>query len=500
PTGWSTSQPAYQVGQKLWVTIRTVFSNNNVTWSTPTEEASVSAATAIAAESANTKNRVWYAATAPGSTRGERDGDTWFRYSGNTIVGQWRWTGSSWAQQTIDGQVIANLDAGKITTGTLDARRIGAGSITADKIKADSITVNELRAGTIVPLGASLIHAEPRVSGGVPEPIWWQVCDKELAADYLNWPRPNGHPWRMHSQASFRKARAYTPKRLMKVQPGKKYRVRFWARSAGGTSDSRLWVSLKDQDGKYAIASGSVSGHPGRGEGQVVADTGQWDGWTGRRLDYSRALGKSWLIYNWAVPSQATLVETVITFLPGVEYVYLDSWYFNDVNGSATADQWIAGLSIDLDVPDQEQIDALQTKQIKDNEARVGQIAKLSTELDARALSKVTIKGGEYAKSFKSKLAVRAPYNDREFWLFAFPSWRGSVSIQLFYSNGSVYQRNFKASEMNLWDKENYKWNYFKDFHEGGKVLGQDWRVPLGHIESITLLADQGEWDVFESY
>lgn len=134
PSGWSTTQPAYVVGQKLWTTTRTLLSNNTASWSPTTEEASVSAATAISQQAANNKNRVWYAATAPGATKGERAGDTWFQYSGSTIVGQWRWTGSTWTSQKVGNQVIANLDAGKITTGTLDANRIAADSITAQHL------------------------------------------------------------------------------------------------------------------------------------------------------------------------------------------------------------------------------------------------------------------------------------------------------------------------------------------------------------------------------
>ncbi|WP_311353774.1 hypothetical protein [Corynebacterium pyruviciproducens] len=74
PIEWSTTQPAYQVGATLWTVTATMFSNGQWQWSHVTEEASVSAATAIAAESANNKNRVWYSATGAGSTRGEREG------------------------------------------------------------------------------------------------------------------------------------------------------------------------------------------------------------------------------------------------------------------------------------------------------------------------------------------------------------------------------------------------------------------------------------------
>lgn len=139
PSGWSTTQPAYVVGQKLWTTTRTIFSNGTASWAPTTEEASVSAATAISTAAANDKNKIWYASTTPGSTQGSRPGDTWFQYSGTTIVGQWKWSGSAWEPQQIGNQVIANLDAGKITTGFLDAQRIQSGTITATQVNADEI-------------------------------------------------------------------------------------------------------------------------------------------------------------------------------------------------------------------------------------------------------------------------------------------------------------------------------------------------------------------------
>ncbi|WP_288750574.1 hypothetical protein [uncultured Corynebacterium sp.] len=362
PSGWSTTQPAYEVGQKLWVTIRTTFSTGSASWSTPTEEASVSAATAIAAESANTKNRVWYASTVPGNTRGEREGDTWFRYAGTTIIGQWRWTGSSWATQTIGNQVIANLDAGKITSGTIDANRIAA----------DSITVNKLRAGTIVPIGGSLIFHEPTEKNPtVPEPIWWQACDIELGASYSGWPRPEGHPWRMARRAQGKTRSVLIPKRLVKVQPGQKYRLKLWVRAT--KADSRMSIKMHGLDGKNAVKSGMVFGNVKRDKYRTAKEAGlPWP-----VADFTGKTVGGDLISHLAVPTETTLITSTIEFKEGVEYVYLHSIECNEALGdSPYANQWIAGLSLDLAIPDQAQIDALQTKQIEDNKARIADAEK----------------------------------------------------------------------------------------------------------------------------
>lgn len=82
---------------------------------------------------ANGKNKVTYSTSAPGSTANSA-GDIWYQYgtSGtylNKVIAQWTGAGgTSWTSVTISGLVVANLDAGSITTGTLSAIQVTAGS------------------------------------------------------------------------------------------------------------------------------------------------------------------------------------------------------------------------------------------------------------------------------------------------------------------------------------------------------------------------------------
>jgi hypothetical protein len=93
--------------------------------------ASTQATTAIA--TANGKNKVTYSTSGPGSTANSV-GDIWYQYgtSGtylNKVIAQWSGAGgTSWTSVTVSGLVIANIDAGAITTGTLSAIQISAGS------------------------------------------------------------------------------------------------------------------------------------------------------------------------------------------------------------------------------------------------------------------------------------------------------------------------------------------------------------------------------------
>ncbi len=110
-------------------------------------DAAQAAATA-AQTTASGKNAVTYSTAVP-SGSGSRIGDLWFRLSGDLVIGMWTWTGSAWQSRTIDSATIANLDAGKITTGFLNAARIQAGSLAGSVITAGTLTAAALTAGTI---------------------------------------------------------------------------------------------------------------------------------------------------------------------------------------------------------------------------------------------------------------------------------------------------------------------------------------------------------------
>lgn len=82
---------------------------------------------------ANGKNKVYYSTSTPGTTA-NTVGDIWYQYGttgtyANKVIAQWTGAGgTSWTSVTVSGLVLANLDAGSITTGTLSAIQISAGS------------------------------------------------------------------------------------------------------------------------------------------------------------------------------------------------------------------------------------------------------------------------------------------------------------------------------------------------------------------------------------
>jgi hypothetical protein len=97
-------------------------------------QATIASSQATAAQvTANGKNKVYYSTSGPGATA-NTVGDIWYQYgtSGvylNKVIAQYSGAGgTSWTSVTVSGLIIANIDAGSITTGTLSAITITAGS------------------------------------------------------------------------------------------------------------------------------------------------------------------------------------------------------------------------------------------------------------------------------------------------------------------------------------------------------------------------------------
>jgi hypothetical protein len=109
---------AYNIGD-LWIDTNDgnkLYRYNGTSWVSAQD-----AAISTAQSTANGKNKVFYSTSAPGSTANTA-GDIWWQYDGsNIVVGQFIGNGgTSWSSAPIGNAVIANLDAGKITTGFLD--------------------------------------------------------------------------------------------------------------------------------------------------------------------------------------------------------------------------------------------------------------------------------------------------------------------------------------------------------------------------------------------
>lgn len=140
--------------------------------------ANAASATAVAAQTTATgaqttadgKNTVHYSSSTPGSTANVA-GDLWFQFNGsNNIIGQWTGQGgTTWQANQITSTVIANLDAGKITTGSLDASLV---TVTTSPTALNAITFSGANTSidfyqNVVGVRTSIAHILPLSSYGI---------------------------------------------------------------------------------------------------------------------------------------------------------------------------------------------------------------------------------------------------------------------------------------------------------------------------------------------
>lgn len=378
PAGWSTTQPAYVVGQKLWTTTRTLLSNNTAQWAPTTEEASVSAATAISSQAANTKNRIWYSTTDPGATRGEQPGDTYYKYSGSEITGLWRWSGTEWVAETVGNQVVGNLDAGKITSGTIDAQRIGANTISAREIRAEVFTqvgsnLLPLEPGTVNPAWTANVY-QSGTDNAVYQGFRWYSFDKTYTAKYTN---------------------------MTQVDPSLEYDFTVWLK---GDNNSKLYVELRDQDGKQAVASGGLTN-----TNPAAAQT-----------------STRYLVDALTLPAAWTKYTTRIRLHPGVRAVRVGTIYWSRTSGPAGI-AYIGDMALTQHQVPQAEIDAMQdefaqeTRTLaEENRTRVSQIealmddnAALTAALDERPVTSFlsvynTVAQDKYLRVTRDPLIIEA--------------------------------------------------------------------------------------------
>lgn len=117
----------------------TVTSVTPITAATTADTASLSTQITTAQATADGKNKVTYSTSAP-SGSGTAVGDIWWQYSGGIVIGQYTWSGSAWVSAPIGNTVIANIDAGKITTGIISSIEYNNGSGTFAVTAAGALT------------------------------------------------------------------------------------------------------------------------------------------------------------------------------------------------------------------------------------------------------------------------------------------------------------------------------------------------------------------------
>ena len=132
-----------------------------------------------------------------------------------------------------------------------------------------------------------------------------------------------------------------------------------------------------------------------------------------------------------------------------------------------------------------------------ENGVLLAKIDSLQGELDKRSVGKVTLLGGQRRKSSVHGIGIRAPYNDRDLVVVTSKEFVGSITVQIFYKNGAAYQRVYYSDSgiTQLYRRVVEEDPFFEEFrYKKAALYNAYWEVPLGSIDTITVLVDHLPW------
>lgn len=349
--------------------------------------------------------------------------------------------------QITDAQ-IKNLNAGKITAGTLNANRIGsksitgaklaANTITGDHIKANSIRVGELHADAIIQSGMSLILSEATGPRGELEPIWWKIPGVVKFSD----PEVDGEAW--YGSPGDRIEASPPSSVKIKILQGIKYRLKFnIVASRGG---SRLFIEMRDQNGNRAVKSGAVY--------QGAASYKQYKGpssYIKQAHDYTNSTEGNYLVANYLVPATPTQVVALIEFNPDVTHVYLSRFYFNHSNGGI-ADVRISGLTLEADVPNQEEIDKRQDSELAYLKKFTQNVANLIVRYEYYIGEQMIFEHGFEGVPLHYGVGVKFPKSKDTIHFYLRAGWQGRIDLEVFYTDGNVDTFTLRTNDFRNYD------------------------------------------------
>lgn len=232
-----------------------------------------------------------------------KEGSTWFKWnspSSRRIIGQWNFNGTAWESVTLADQVIANLDAGKITTGFIDAGRIDARTISTDKLIIGSD-------GNLIPNGAAEMGG---LFGWAPSILNYYTTGTP-AGETGAFGCPRGQGTVQGTTDSW-----------WDVIPGQQYVFSVWLRA--DRANSHIYIEARNQDSSHAGTSAPIAGE-----------------------NDPSAYNRAYLVANLPLSTTWTRYSSIWTAGPNSRRVRIASLYFNHSHGTERdAVQFIAGMRL----------------------------------------------------------------------------------------------------------------------------------------------------------
>jgi hypothetical protein len=211
------------------------------------DSASAAAAAGTAQTSANGKNTVYYTDTLPtGGTYVA--GDTAFIRPavGQPITAQYQWDGTAWQPVTLDHEVIASIDLGKVTVGELDGIYIKAKSLYSDSlVVGGGNNIIPDPSGQVPDNSARVIAKSNADPAGA---VWSQAVEQNIRGWYHNPSAATNIATNdTHLILTNRAATGYSYS--ITVTPGLTYQISYFAAKANGVALTNPTLRMKRDDG-----------------------------------------------------------------------------------------------------------------------------------------------------------------------------------------------------------------------------------------------------------
>lgn len=316
------------------------------------------------------------------------------------------------ADGAIDTNKLAanSVTAGKIDVGAVEAKHIKSKQITSDHIDVGTIKADRIEANVFTQVASSVIPLYP----GTTKPAWTINADQS-----------NTNPTKITdgdpTWYRFSGPKGPGSNNLVEVDPDIEHVFSVWVH---GTTDSVLYVELRDQDGNHAVETGGITGY---GEDDNKAS--------------------NYLISNMRLRNEWRKVSTKIKLKKEARLVRIGTIFgshSNGVKGSA----YLADMRLYPDVASQTEIDKRQDDAIDKIEDYVGQLRRViftQSVSYAKRLKDLSEpqSGGLVAGQNEAGVITTDSYN-----ITCLGSWVGHVVVHYLWKFGHDYKLDVKRYEV----------------------------------------------------